>query len=488
MYSTVKAGLAICFAVCLVFSVSALAADDTSLNPGSNQPVLGRAVVGEPGAGIDLTPTLDITMEHSHRFHSMSITADDNYYYMINGGNSSYGRVLTYDLDGNFVDSVAASLDGRAIFYNPNDGTVYVKVYGLDLYWVDPSTGANGLVYSGIFHEYQAHVGFDPSTGYMYEHDYGTVYVVDIANGNTINTMSGFTYGSGSGYGYAVCTDGQHLFTWDETQTHAYDMDGNYQESFTLDYGSYGWSISWANNRMFASDDANSGTGYWYGYTFEDVSMTCTCLSPVFCRGKNFYFKLAVTNATGGNVTGTLTFCGYAGYDCDPGNVLVGIPRSKTYVPGTTEEYYFFKVPNAASPGQYSASVGGTLGGVDLFCCMNTDIIQCGPFRTGGSTEWALEQVDRPDAALPTTTALHQNYPNPFNAETNVSFSLAEAGNVSLKVYDLSGRLVTTLVDGQMDAGEHVVSWDASNVSSGVYFLMLATADFSATKTMNLLK
>jgi hypothetical protein len=219
-----------------------------------------------------------------------------------------------------------------------------------------------------------------------------------------------------------------------------------------------------------------------------DATMSCQTLTPVFCRGKKFYFELTVKNNTENNISGTLTFSGYAGHDCDPANLLVGIPRRKSYPPGTTEQYYMFKVPPAAGPGLYSASVGGTLAGVDLFCCMNTEIIQCEPWKVGGNAEWELVEVDRPDVGLPTVTSLAQNYPNPFNAETNISFSLAEAGNVSLEVYDLSGRLVTTLVDGQMEAGEHVVSWDASSVSSGVYFLRLATADFSATKTMNLLK
>jgi len=217
------------------------------------------------------------------------------------------------------------------------------------------------------------------------------------------------------------------------------------------------------------------------------VSMRCETLTPVFCRGKNFYFTLTVRNNTEDNVSGTLTFTGYAGYDCDPVDSLVAIPRAKTYVPGETMEYYYFSVPNAAGPGSYSASVGGALGGVDLFCCMNTDVIACVPWRIGEGTTWELVEVDRPEV-LPTVTSLAQNYPNPFNATTNISFNLAEAGNVSLNVYDITGRLVVTLVDGQMDAGEHVVVWDASNVSSGVYFYKLATADFSATKSMNLLK
>jgi hypothetical protein len=374
--------------------------------------------------------------------HSMSITADDNYYYMINGGNAGSGHVLTYDLNGNFVQDVSAYLDGRTIFYNPNDGTVYVKIYGYDLYWVDPTNGSNGLVYSGIFHDYQSNVAFDPSSGYMYEHESGTVWVVDLANGNTINTMTGFTYG-GWGWCHAICTDGQHLFTWDETQVYAYDMNGNPVDPFSLPYGSWGWSLSWANNRMFAADDANGGTGYWYGYTFADVLMTCENLTPVICRGKNLYFVLTVTNNSGGNVSGTLTFSGYAGYGCDPGNVLVAIPRAKTYPVGVTTQYYF---------------------------------------------EWELVEAERPEVGLPTVTCLVQNYPNPFNAETNISFSLAEAGNVTLKVYDITGRLVATLVNGYQEAGEHVVSWDASSVSSGVYFYKLATADYSATKSMNLLK
>jgi len=217
------------------------------------------------------------------------------------------------------------------------------------------------------------------------------------------------------------------------------------------------------------------------------VTMRCETLTPIFCRGKNFYFTLTVRNNTEDNVSGTLTFTGYAGYDCDPVNSLVAIPRAKSYVPGETMEYYYFSVPNAAGPGSYSASVGGALSGNDVFCCMNTDVIACVPWRIGEGTEWELVEVDRPEV-LPTVTSLAQNYPNPFNANTNISFSLAEAGNVNLSVYDITGRLVVTLVDGQMDAGSHVVAWDASSVSSGVYFYKLATAEFSATKSMNLLK
>jgi len=219
-----------------------------------------------------------------------------------------------------------------------------------------------------------------------------------------------------------------------------------------------------------------------------EVMLFCDNLSPQFCQGKKFYFMVTVNNRTGGNISGTLTFSGYASYGCDPANLLVAMGRNKTYPAGTTQEYYMLKVPNSAAPGQYSASIGGSLSGSDVFCCMNTDIIDCVPWRIGDNTEWELVQADRPEAILPTVTELHQNYPNPFNANTNISFDLAVAGNVSLNVYDITGRLVVTLLDGHKDAGNHVVVWDASSVSSGVYFYKLTAGDYTATKSMNLLK
>jgi hypothetical protein len=218
------------------------------------------------------------------------------------------------------------------------------------------------------------------------------------------------------------------------------------------------------------------------------VSMSCEAITPVFCRGKFFYFSVTVSNSTGGNVSGPLSFVGYTGYDCNPGNTLVTLRRSRNYPPGTTTNYYFFKVPNAAGPGPYSASVGGTLGGYQLSCCMNVDIVECQGWRIGDNTEWELVEVDRPEIELPTFTALSQNYPNPFNANTSISYTLAEAGNANLSVYDISGRLVATLVDGYQEAGEHSATWNASEFSSGVYFYKLTTADCTATKKMHLLK
>jgi len=83
---------------------------------------------------------------------------------------------------------------------------------------------------------------------------------------------------------------------------------------------------------------------------------------------------------------------------------------------------------------------------------------------------------------------LEQNFPNPFNPETNISFTLPEASNVTLRVFNLIGQEVATLVDGAQVAGSHVVQFDGSNLTSGVYIYRLEAAEFSATRKMILMK
>jgi len=88
----------------------------------------------------------------------------------------------------------------------------------------------------------------------------------------------------------------------------------------------------------------------------------------------------------------------------------------------------------------------------------------------------------------PTEFALAQNYPNPFNPTTTISFSLAQKSDVNLKVYNLLGQEVMTLVNGVQNAGVHTVDFNASQLSSGVYFYTISAGDFVSTKKMILLK
>jgi len=92
------------------------------------------------------------------------------------------------------------------------------------------------------------------------------------------------------------------------------------------------------------------------------------------------------------------------------------------------------------------------------------------------------------EEALPVRYALEQNYPNPFNPSTTINFSLMKTSNVELTVYNILGQRVATLVNGQLNAGVHVVKFNAANYASGVYFYRLEAGEFVAHKKMMLLK
>ena len=106
------------------------------------------------------------------------------------------------------------------------------------------------------------------------------------------------------------------------------------------------------------------------------------------------------------------------------------------------------------------------------------------------NNEWILTGWfdDNKDISIPAGFSLGQNYPNPFNATTTIEYQLPVASDVSLEIYNLLGRKVETLVESRINAGNHIVSWDASKFSSGIYFYKLTAGHNVITRKMNLLK
>ncbi len=98
-----------------------------------------------------------------------------------------------------------------------------------------------------------------------------------------------------------------------------------------------------------------------------------------------------------------------------------------------------------------------------------------------------LSSAGRIDLFLPTDLVL-SSYPNPFNPTTTISFSLPKAGDVSLKVYDVTGREVQTLAEQRYEAGEHAVTFDGSALPSGIYFAQMNAGTVTQTRKMVLLK
>lgn len=89
---------------------------------------------------------------------------------------------------------------------------------------------------------------------------------------------------------------------------------------------------------------------------------------------------------------------------------------------------------------------------------------------------------------VPDDYTLRQNYPNPFNPTTSINFQLPENGIVSIKIYDIGGKLVEELINKNLSAGSHSINWDASNFPSGVYFYKITAGNFSDVKKMILVK
>lgn len=116
----------------------------------------------------------------------------------------------------------------------------------------------------------------------------------------------------------------------------------------------------------------------------------------------------------------------------------------------------------------------------------------CGVFRRDIST--AVASSASP-VQLPGQFALKSNYPNPFNPQTTITYEIPEPADavVTLKIFDMAGRLIKTLQEGKMSAGQHSISWDGkdesgSSVTSGVYFCHLSAGCYSSTLKMTLLR
>ena len=116
--------------------------------------------------------------------------------------------------------------------------------------------------------------------------------------------------------------------------------------------------------------------------------------------------------------------------------------------------------------------------------------------NTGTLKAWSLNFViglnplgiQTVNSEVPANFSLSQNYPNPFNPTTNIRFAVPQTGFVKLKVFDMLGREVETLVSENLNAGTYNVDWSAANYSSGVYFYMIETGGFTETKKMLILK
>jgi len=153
---------------------------------------------------------------------------------------------------------------------------------------------------------------------------------------------------------------------------------------------------------------------------------------------------------------------------------------------GTFAETYTKDIPESYPPRRHTLNV--YLGDYpdEVYASASTFFYKTSP--PGGGMALLHGTSTSNFTIIPDDYCLDQNYPNPFNPTTSIQFGLPTDSDVHLAVYDLQGRLVIDLFNGKLRAGMHEYTFDASNLSSGVYIYRLEAGDFNATQKMILMK
>ncbi len=178
-------------------------------------------------------------------------------------------------------------------------------------------------------------------------------------------------------------------------------------------------------------------------------------------------------------IKGRITFNGN-----DPGTIDVFASCADTgFIRTTTNNNGYFEFRVSDKINNYTLSIGQIPQGY-----VNDSIVVHPGDTTADLNLKTLTNVDEANLNVPKNYSLFQNYPNPFNPSTVIKYQIPKSGFVSLKVYDVLGNEVGTLVNETVNAGSYQVKFDGVNLSSGIYFYQLKTNGYTATKKFMLLK
>ena len=122
-----------------------------------------------------------------------------------------------------------------------------------------------------------------------------------------------------------------------------------------------------------------------------------------------------------------------------------------------------------------------------IFCLITISSADIGIGISDVGTISSVTAIEEKNTA-PAGYILHQNYPNPFNPGTEISFSLAKSSFVTLEIYNSLGQKVATLINDEMNSGSHKITFNASDLSSGVYYYKIQAGEFQSVKKMLLLQ
>ena len=140
----------------------------------------------------------------------------------------------------------------------------------------------------------------------------------------------------------------------------------------------------------------------------------------------------------------------------------------------------------ATSTKNTSTKLQGTIGQAIIGKTSNVNIIESGFWAQTIELVTSVETIAEP--VIPTEYQLHQNYPNPFNPMTIIAFDVPKQSHITLKIYNVLGNEMATLVDDNFTPGGYKATFEASDLTTGVYFYRLEGDGFVATKKLVLVK
>jgi hypothetical protein len=385
------------------------------------------------GSGHDGTTSTD-TLKYSI-FNGASCTQWDYLYYPYCGGTTPNVRWQS-----------ASGINGNVVVvYNPLAETAYIgnnAIYSMKstdngTTWSTPATIFQPFVSGGldtVAPYLSMDVQFKPNTT-----DYYTVFN---ATGNNLFKKAQLYISKNGGTA--------HLIADSNTVPNTRTMALTYSNHIGIDYPSVGFS---ADGQViycaFSVMTADTGVSGWntrdiyYSYSTDD----------------------GVTWAHAIQVTSTPL-------------IDEGYPSVSLVNPGTSPETYVLHMVYMKDPGAGPSSFNGSGNPLAPYT-RNWQI-----YRKITQPTVGIRNIN----SLASNYSLSQNFPNPFNPTTNIKFSIQKAGFVSLKIYDLSGRVVSTLVNEKLTVGAYEYSFNGANLSSGVYFYTIIADGYTATKKMMLIK